>query len=367
MYLSALKVLWCPKCHGDLECKSRLLDSNRIKEGSLACAKCKQKYSIRNFIPRFVEHKSYAKSFGAQWNAFAKSQIDRAGYIESQVRFDSEIGWTQDQLSGKSVVEVGAGAGRFVDIVSKRGPELVIGLDITDAVDAACQNVFRDNVMFVQGDIFESPIRSESVDFAYSIGVLHHTPNPQQAFELMVDLVKTDGNVGVSLYEISLYHRPNRTTLRVAAMDALWALNMLRCELFRMITTRVPDKLMIAYCKTVVPVLHVINKVPVLRLVRYLFPSTCYRNLPMICSMVDTMDSYSTKIVHQYRAKDIFQWFRKLGLREIVVMNSRAGWVSIVSEKGSPEERARRSLITRQPKPPGERGFLDGVSPHNRS
>jgi SAM-dependent methyltransferase len=236
-------------------------------------------------------------------------------------------------------------------------------MDITDAVDAACQNVFRDNVMFVQGDIFESPIRRESVEFAYSIGVLHHTPNPQQAFELMVDLVKADGSIGVSLYEISLYHRPNRNTLGVVAMDALWALNMLRCELFRTITTRLPDKLMIVYCKTVIPVLHVINKVPVLRFARYLFPSTCYRNLPPICSMVDTMDTYSTKIVHQYRAKDVFQWARKVGLQEIVLMNSRPGWVSIVAEKGSSEERARRSLITRQPKPPGESGFLGSDCP----
>jgi 2-polyprenyl-3-methyl-5-hydroxy-6-metoxy-1,4-benzoquinol methylase len=359
MYSSALKFLWCPKCHGDLEIENREIVLQRIKEGTLSCIQCDQQYPIRNFIPRFVEHESYAKSFGPQWNTFAKSQIDREGYSESQIRFDSEIGWNQQQLSGKSIIEIGSGAGRFVDIVSKRAPELVIGLDITDAVDAASQNVFRDNVLFVQGDVFESPIRSQSLDFAYSIGVLHHTPNPQQAFELMVDLVKPDGSVGVSLYEISLYHRPNRNTLGVVAMEALWALNTLRCEMFRLITTHLPDKLMIIYCKTVVPGLHLVNKVPVLRWIRYLVPSTCYRELPMICSMVDTMDTYSTKIVHQYRAKDVFQWFRKLGLREIIVMNSRAGWVSIVAEKGSSEERARRSLITRQPKPPGQSGVFD--------
>ena len=62
--------------------------------------------------------------------------------------------------------------------------------------------------------------------------------------------------------------------------------------------------------------------------------------------MVDTMDTYSTKIVHQYRAKDVFQWFRKMGLREIVLMNSIAGWVSIVAEKGGPEECAQRAWFT---------------------
>ena len=346
MYLSAVKILWCPKCHGDLECESSLVDSGRVVEGVLACSKCGQTYPVRNRIPRFVEHTSYARSFGAQWNAFARSQIDRDGFTESHDRFDREIGWTQEELSGKTIVEVGSGAGRFMDIVSKREPRLAIGLDITDAVDAASQNVSRDNVLFVQGDVFASPIRNGSADFAYSIGVLHHTPSPQQGFECMVDMVRAGGNVGVSLYEISLYSRPNRNTLPVVAMDALWALNMLRCELFRTITTRVPDRLMIMYCKTVVPVLHLINKVPLLRVVRYLLASTCYRNLPVIWSMVDTMDTYSTKIVHQYRAKDVFQWFRKMGLREIVLMNSIAGWVSIVAEKGGPEECAQRAGFT---------------------
>ncbi|MBM3782350.1 MAG: hypothetical protein FJW29_11885 [Acidobacteria bacterium] len=64
------------------------------------------------------------------------------------------------------------------------------------------------------------------------------------------------------------------------------------------------------------------------------------------------MDSYSTAIVHQYRAKDIFQWFRLLGLREIIVMNSRAGWVSIVAEKGSSNERATRISDQKQIKGP---------------
>ena len=359
MRAEVLKYLWCPKCHADLECVSTEREGDRTKEGTLTCVGCKASFPIRGFVPRFVSHKSYAASFGAQWKTFARSQIDRPGYNESQLRFDSELGWTADMLKGKTVVEIGSGAGRFVDIVAQRGPALVIGLDITDAVEAACQTVTYPNVQFVQGDVFESPVRSASMDFAYSIGVLHHTPDPQQAFNAMVGLVRPDGNVAVSLYETSPYHRPNRNSVRVTAIDALWALNTFRCELFRLVTTRVPDNVMIAYCKTVIPVLHYLNKIPVLGLVRYLVPSTCYRHLPVICSMVDTMDTYSTRIVHQYRGKDVFQWFSQLGLREIVLMNSRAGWVSLVAEVGDEQERNSRRRLSRQPKPPGELGYLE--------
>jgi ubiquinone/menaquinone biosynthesis C-methylase UbiE len=213
-------------------------------------------------------------------------------------------------------------------------------------------------VFFVQADAFELPIRSEFFDCAYSIGVLHHTPYPEKAFGKMVDLVKDDGMIGLSLYDISLYHRPNRNTLRVATVDLLWALNHWRAEFFRVFTTRLPSSVMLFYCRTIVPVLHVLNKIPVLRYARYLLPCTCYSHLPMAYSMVDTMDTYKTRIVHQYRAKDVFQWYLALGLCEIVVMNSRAGWVSIVASKGSKRERLNLRRQLQQPNSPGKEGFL---------
>ena len=56
-------------------------------------------------------------------------------------------------------------------------------MDITDAVDASKENFSdRDNVFFIQGDIFNSPIKDCCIDEAYSIGVLHHTPDPEISF-----------------------------------------------------------------------------------------------------------------------------------------------------------------------------------------
>jgi hypothetical protein len=65
--------------------------------------------------------------------------------------------------------------------------------------------------------------------------------------------------------------------------------------------------------------------------------------------MLDTMDTYSTKIVHQYRAKDVFQWFLKLGLDGTKVMNGRAGWVSVTANKGDLNSRQRNKLVMSSP------------------
>ena len=79
-----------------------------------------------------------------------------------------------------------------------------------------------------------------------------------------------------------------------------------------------------------VPLLHYLNKVPLIRIFRYLLPSTCYRNLPLSYSIVDTMDSYATKIVYQFRAKTIYYWFVSIGLKPRLLL-SRDGWVSVSS------------------------------------
>ena len=351
MKLSYLNFLCCPLCKGGLGVSGEKYDENHdITSGELCCAVCSKHYPIKNKIPRFVDHTYYADSFGDQWNVFADSQIDNEQFKESEIRFNSEIGWAPEDLNGKHVLEFGSGAGRFVDIVSKYSAKLVVGVDATDAVDASLRNLSdRKNVFFIQADFFNLPIKPGFFDFVYSVGVLHHTPEPEKAFGVMTDTVKAGGKLGLSLYEISLYKRPNRNSLRVVTTELFWALNIWRCEFFRIFTTRMPSKLFLFYCKTWIPVLHVINKIPVIKYIRYLFPSTCYANLPVACSMVDTFDTYKTSIVHQYRGKDVFQWFLKQGISEVILRNSRAGWVSITGIRGSEQERSQRRLVLKEP------------------
>jgi SAM-dependent methyltransferase len=347
-----LEFMCCPQCKGALRLESEQERSGRIESGRLLCVtdRCGKTYPIRNFVPRFVDHGWYANSFGGQWKTFARTQLDSGPLRETAKRWDAEVGWKEDELKDRTVIEFGSGAGRFVDIVSKRGARLVVGVDITEAVDAAQANLGeRGNVFFVQADIFRPPFREAYFDRGYSIGVLHHTPEPEKAFRMLVSLLNAEGRVALSLYEICLYERPNRNSLKVSTMEVLWALNLWRVEFFRVFTTRVPAPVMIAYCKYFVPVLHYLNKIPLVRYVRYLFPSTCYRNLPVEWSMLDTNDTYATKIVHMYRHKDVFQWFMRANVQNIIVHNSRAGWVSLTGAIGSKAPMDYSAFLHEQP------------------
>ena len=352
-----LLFMCCPKCKGALSCKGNVDRKGKIEEGTIQCTRleCGESWPIRNYVPRFVENGKYANSFGAQWKTFARTQLDDSVLSESMKRWDSEIGWTKQDLTGKNVIEFGSGAGRFIDIVSRRRAGLAVGIDITDAVDASQNNLGqRDNIFFIQADFFMLPLKEGYFDFAYSIGVLHHTPEPEEGFNKMVAMLNKEGEIGLCLYEISMYRRPNLNSFKVSTVEVFWALNLWRTAFFRMFTTRIPDKVFLLYCKKIVPFLHYLNKIPVLRYLRYLLPCTCYRYLPVEWSMVDTNDTYSTKIVHKYRHKDIFQWFMAAKLQDIIIHNSMAGWVSLTASVNREKQHLDYSkYLHTQPSAPG--------------
>ena len=329
-----MEMLCCPECGSDLQLTDPSFDTGEVVSGALRCTACPRSFPIREAVPRFVDSETYGDSFGVQWNAFPTVQHDAGSLRESEGRFDTETGLSAVHLAGKTILEVGSGNGRFVDVVARRGAALVVGVDLSRAVDAA-QRRFGGlpNVGFVQADVFRLPFRNESYDHAYSIGVLHHTPDPRKAWLRILPVVKAGGRVCVSVYDLSLQVRGSEEGPRVALAGVGWAINTLRAETFRWLASRLPRRLWLWYCRRVVPWLHALNKVPGLRIVRYALPSTCYAHLPREWSVLDTYDTYATKIVHRFSPKQVFAWYRGEGLEAIEVHDSRTGWTSVSGQK----------------------------------
>lgn len=196
-----LEILVCPKCKGELDISTKI-ESDEIIEGQFTCQNCAAKYPITNGIPRFVELDNYASSFGYQWNLFRKEQIDsHNGTTLSADRFWAETGWTKEEIKDKWVLDAGCGAGRFLDAVSNSEAEIV-GIDISSSIDAAKANLEgKENVHFIQASIYDLPFRKGKFDFCYCIGVIQHTPNPENSIRSIAEMVKSDGKVAVTIYE----------------------------------------------------------------------------------------------------------------------------------------------------------------------
>ena len=123
-----------------------------------------------------------------------------SGRDESEKTLAATTGWTEADYRGRLVLDAGVGAGRFAEVVANKGGD-VVGVDLSRAIDAAYQNIgHRPNVHLVQADIFAMPFRDGTFDLAYSVGVLHHTPDTERAFARVAAAVRRGGAMAVYLY-----------------------------------------------------------------------------------------------------------------------------------------------------------------------
>jgi ubiquinone/menaquinone biosynthesis C-methylase UbiE/uncharacterized protein YbaR (Trm112 family) len=196
-----LKILACPNCKCEFDLIIAAEEQGEIKEGKLICKSCSAEYIISNYIPRFVKDDMYVDSFSFEWNLHRATQLDSISRTkESEETFRKKTGFNLKKLTDKLVLDVGCGAGRFMEVVEKCSGEIV-GIDLSFSVDAAFKNLgFKENVHIIQADVFDLPFKEEVFDYIYSIGVLHHTPNTEKAFKCLPKFLKNEGEIAIWIY-----------------------------------------------------------------------------------------------------------------------------------------------------------------------
>ncbi len=199
-----LEYLVCPECHGDLDCRAEQLDASEVVEGALDCIGCGAVFPIRRGVPRLLPPRlsspesATAAAFGTQWKLLGDlSRVFRE-------EFDSYLHpLTAADLKDRIVLDAGCGMGKFSLAAAEAGVRAVIAVDLSDAVDVAqghlrplsCAHV-------VQASIYALPFRPRTFDFAFSIGVLHHLPDPERGFREIVPLVRPGGRALVWVYAL---------------------------------------------------------------------------------------------------------------------------------------------------------------------
>jgi SAM-dependent methyltransferase len=172
-----------------------------IAEGTLACVQCHSSVPIVRSLPRFVSSESYAGNFGFQWNRFDTIQVDKVMHNDlSRDRFYKTTGWPA-RMEGERILEAGCGAGRFTQLALETGAE-VFSFDLSAAVEAAWRNNSQArNLSMFQASIYGIPLRKESFDKIFCMGVLQHCPDVAGAFRSLLPFLRPGGEVVIDVYE----------------------------------------------------------------------------------------------------------------------------------------------------------------------
>lgn len=339
----------CPWCRSELALTrfDGSVPGADVTEGLLEC-RCGRCFPIVNGIPRILEdafklfpdfaHKyrdrlpplpevpivrtreaeairRTRESFGYQWTQFSEMVIDfRDNFLKYIHPLDESF------FPGKLGLDLGCGFGRHIYNAARFGAEM-IGVDISEAIESTRANT-RDlpNVHLVQADVYHLPIRPGVLDFAYSIGVLHHLPNPEAAFGCLVPLVKPGGSVFVWVYS------KTRTFLNLCL------------ESVRAVTTRLPKRVqkgislaaaIVDYGGFVGPY-KLASSIPVLRPLVEKLPLRrlkLYSVYPFQVVYADWFDRLAAPIRFYYDGNDMEGWLTRASLRrQVISPTGLFGW-----------------------------------------
>jgi SAM-dependent methyltransferase len=242
-------------------------------------------------IPRLAgDSHAYAASFGRQWNRYDVGRPE-----EDEATFRVKTGIAAEELRGRLVLDAGCGGGRYARCAGRHGA-LVLGVDLSSAVEKAgalCAEL--PDVVIAQADLLELPIVEEAFDLVYSIGVLHHTPDPRRAFAQIARRVKPGGRLAVWLYR--------RNTLPQEWLN----------QGLRSITTRIPAPVLEPLCAG----LGALGGIPLLN--RSLNKLVNFSNHPdWTLRVCDNFDWYAPRYQSHHTLEELKRWFSEEGFVDLV-------------------------------------------------
>ncbi len=279
--------------------------------------------SINSFMSANEQNldKKTVDSFGDEWNSFHSFGDEEIKKIGDEY-FDIV---TENQLNKNSIVlDVGCGSGRWSKYVSSKA-KFVEAVDPSNAVFTAAKITKGiDNIRITQAGVSNIPFANNSFDFVFSLGVLHHIPNTQQAMQSCVEKLKSGGYFLVYLY----YRFDNKSGL----FKMLFGVS----NVFRLAISKMPHGLKKLCCNMIAAIVYF----PLAKfssLIKNIFgekmqqkiPLFYYANKSFYIMKNDALDRFGTPLEQRFTKSEIEKMMQNCGLEEIIFSAQTPYWHAI--------------------------------------
>lgn len=260
--------------------------------------------------------------FGAEWSAFDQSRLSPA---ELRLQFEGyfHIFPWRSLPAGAIGFDAGCGSGRWATLVAAR----VGGLNCLDASPRAIAVARRNlaahpNCHLEVASIDDLPLADSSMDFGYSLGVLHHMPDPERGLRQCVAKLKPGAPFLLYLY-YALDNRPHwfRGVWRIA-------------EAARRVVCRLPFAAKLVVTTAIAAGVYL----PAARAARLVqrwgidpepLPLATYRHRSFYSMRTDALDRFGTRLEHRFTQAEIAGMMTRAGLRGLTFSDRAPYWCAV--------------------------------------
>ncbi len=261
------------------------------------------------------------KGFGDEWERFDQAALSSR---ERQRIFDSYFSaFPWHNLTPYAIgFDLGCGSGRWAKLVAPRVGTLHC-IDPSSALDIAKRNLADNtNCEFHRASVDAIPLIDGSMDFGYSLGVLHHIPDTQSAMTACVKKLKPGAPFLVYLY----YAFDNRPFW----FRGIWKLS----EVARYGVSRLPYGLRYFISQIIAGLVYF----PFARTAYLLeklglgvsnIPLSAYRRCTFYTMRTDALDRFGTRLEQRFTKDQIQKMMETAGLKNIVFSTEVPYWCAV--------------------------------------
>lgn len=260
--------------------------------------------------------------FGREWASFDQSALSSE---ERRRRFEQYFGlFPWGELPADAVgFDLGCGSGRWAALVAPRVKEL----HCVDASPAAIEVAERNlsacgNCRFHVAGVDQLPLSPDSMDFGYSLGVLHHLPDTPAGVAACVTPLKPGAPLLLYLY-YALDQRP-------AWFRAIWR----AANAGRMAISRLPHRPKLVITTAIAVLVYL----PLARLARArerrgaevdAMPLSTYRDSSFYTMRTDAFDRFATRLEQRFTQAEIRTMMEAAGLERVTFAAEAPYWCAI--------------------------------------